>query len=325
MRDDAVAPVVAAMLILAVVVTIFSAWNAIYLPSLKQQSEIIQDHEVQQAFTRFSSDLSNAASLKRDLTFSQTLPLGGGGMIFSPLTSSGTLKVEEEPVPLYRVLITEGSVQTPVAEGRMVRFSYRTVGDFWQDQGYTWHYGFVNVTKGTSHSGPDGAIISTPLTFATMNDVYDEESIGSFANNTIVVEAEPWYNSSGNCSRITITSVTFNDMPGASYVSSSGIGTLTLTTKSSRPAVYGVQETTSPERLAVRVNRSENKQFSLGLYESVNESFAGIADRYPYNVAHSFGTPPFPAFYNETSIDPVSGMLPFTVIHRHIAINVSAI
>lgn len=322
-KDDAVAPVVAAMLVLAVIVTAFSAWNAILLPSLKQQSEMVQDREVQQAFARFSSDLATAVSLKRDMTLSEPLPLGGGGVVFSPLTSSGTLRVENEPVRLYRILITEGGVRTPIANGRMVRFSYRPVGDFWQEQGYIWHYGFVNVTKGNSNIGADGAAMSTPLMFATMDDVYNEESIGLFANNTIVVETEPWYNSTGNCSRITITSMTFNPVYESSFVSSNGVGLLTLTATSSPTLTFGVEGISSPDSLVVQVNRSDNRLYSLGLYEAINKSFADINLDYPHNVAHTFQEPPFPAYYNETSLAPVPGRLPFTVTHRHIAVNVS--
>jgi len=323
MNDDAVAPVVAAMLVLAVIVTAFSAWNAILLPSLKEQSEMVQDREVQQAFSRFSSDIVDAVSLRRDLTFSEPLPLGGGGILFSPLTSSGTLRVEGEPVPLYRILITEGATPERIAEGRMIRFSYQPVGDFWLDQGYTWQYGFVNVTKGSSRTGTGIPMITTPLAFASMDDVYRKKSIQDFANSLVVVEAEPWYNSTGNCSRITITSVTFNREPGSSYLSSNGIGILELTAESTSPSVFGVEGISSPDSLAIRVNRSENKPFSLGLYERVNESFSEIAATYRYNIAHSFQEAPFPAYYNETSLAPVPGMLPFTVTHRHIAINVS--
>jgi len=181
------------------------------------------------------------------------------------------------------------------------------------------------VTKGSSKTGTGAAMVTTPLAFTSMDDVYRKQSIQDFANSLIVVEAEPWYNSTGNCSRITITSMTFNREPGSSYVSSNGIGILELTAKSASPSVFGVEGISSPDSLKIRVNRSENKPFSLGLYERINESFSGIATTYRYNVAHSFQNAPFPEYYNETSLAPVPGSLPFTVTHRQIAINVSVV
>lgn len=326
MTDDAVAPVVAAMLVLAVIVTAFSAWNAILLPSLKQQSEMVQDREIQLSFSRFASDLTTAASLQRDLTLYQPLPLGGGGVIFSPITSSGTLQVNAEPVQLYSIWINEGGIPERVADGRMVEIAYRPVSDFWLDQGYTWQFGYVNVTRGTAQKGAGGAVVSTPLSFATMDEVIKSGSIQDFADSLVVIEAEPWYNSTGNLSHITVSSVTFYPEPGSSYVSSNGIGTFALAANATS-VKYGDAELSGPDSLVIRVNRSDNKPFSLGLYETINQSFAKINDTYHYNAAHSFSgsltQPTVPAFYNETVLAPVPGMLPFTVTHQHIAINVS--
>ena len=319
MKDDAVAPVVAAMLILAVIVTVFSVWNAVYLPSLKQQSEMMQDDEIEAAFTTFSADLANAVSLKRDLTFFSTLPLGGGGVIFSPTTSSGTLHIQEEPKQMYTVTITDSAGDHQIA-GRLVNFSYSPVNDFWLDQGYSWHYGYVNVTRGDSPDGADRAALSTPLQYATMHDVRNSTTIRAFAKSIITFESRPWYNSSLNCSHITVSPVTFHREPQASYVSSNGIGTLALIAEVNETR-YGVTETTSPDRLAIRVSRSVPEPFSSGLYEECNESFADLAATYPHNIMHTFTTT---ALYNETAIQPVPGGLPFDVTLHHVTMNVSA-
>jgi hypothetical protein len=319
MKDDAVAPVVAAMLILAVIVTILSVWNAVYLPSLKQQDEMTQARNVEEAFSRFSSDITNAASLKQDLSLSEPLALGGGGVLFSPLTSAGTIRVSEEPKLLFTVTITEGGVDHGVA-GRLVNFSYQPVNDFWIDQGYVWHYGYVNVTRGLSPGGADGAALSTPLSYPAMDDVKKSGSIRKFAESLITIEARPWYNSTGNCSHITVSSVTFHPEPGASYASSNGVGTFALTATVNETG-YGVPETTSPDALVIRVSRSAPEPFSQDLYSHCNQSLADLAAAYPHNIVHTFQTT---ALYNETAIAPVAGRLPFDITHRQVAVNVSA-
>jgi len=306
------------MLVLAVIVTVFSAWNAVLLPSLKQQSEMTQDREVIGAFSRFSSDISTAASLKRDLTFSEPLPLGGGGTVFSPLTSAGTIRVNGEPYQLYNVTITDGGLNY-IAEGRLVNFSYRPVGDFWLDQGYVWRYGYVNVTKGSSPHSADGAALSTPLEYPTMENVTKSATIRKFAASLTDIESRSWYNSSTNCSHITLTSVTFQSEPGATYTSSNGIGTFALTSTVNETG-YGIPETASPDAVTVYVNRVAHESFPLSLYVQCNRSFSELAAKYPGNIVHTFVSTPE---YKMTRIAPVPGSLPFSVTYRNVAVNVS--
>ena len=72
MRDDAIAPVIAAMLILAALVTFFSIWNAVYVPSMKESSEVGHLENVESAFQHFSSDIDYAASsYQNNLIFSE--------------------------------------------------------------------------------------------------------------------------------------------------------------------------------------------------------------------------------------------------------------
>ncbi|NMB77790.1 MAG: hypothetical protein GYA23_01690 [Methanomicrobiales archaeon] len=320
MKDDAVAPVVAAMLVLAVIVTLFSAWNAVYLPSLKQQSEITQARDIENAFTRFSSDLSAAASLRRTAGFSEPMPLGGGNVIFSPVTSAGTLRVNEEPKQLYSVTIIRGTTTRYTEPGRLVNFSYRPVQDFWTDQGYVWHYGYVNVTKGSPGNGADAAALSSPLQYPSMNEVATSPVITAFAGSLISMDDEPWSNATTNCSRLTLSAVTFHREPKASYTSSNGIGTLALTADVNETPV-GILHSVDQDRIVIRVSRSVPDPFSSGLFTACNQSFARLNRTYPHNIAHSFGTT---ALYNETAI-AAAGDLPFDLTYRHIAINVSAI
>jgi len=320
MKDDAVAPVVAAMLVLAVVVTIFSVWNAIYLPSLKQQSEMMQDREVQEAFNRFASDISNAASLKRDLSLRQTLPLGGGGVMFSPLSSAGTIQAGGEPHQLYNITVRVDNTNLPPIDHRLVNFSYRPSGDFWLDQGYTWHYGYVNVTKGSSPTGADRAALSAMLDYATMNQLNRSPFIRKFAGVLVTADdSRPWYNSSKNATHITISSVTYRTDPGATYVSGNGIGTFTLTAVTNETE-YGVTDISSPDAFNVFVNRVSPEVFPLSLYIACNQSFAELARKYPGNVMHGFESA---EDYKRTNISSIPGSLPFTITHRQIAVNVS--
>jgi len=319
MNDDAVAPVVAAMLVLALIVTFFSFWNAVYLPSLKQQSEMTQLRDVEQTFSQISSDILTVSSLKRDLILSKTFPLGGGSVIFSPLSSAGTIRVNNEPKQLYTIGITDGGIDHEVG-GRLVNFSYQPVNDFWIDQGYVWHYGYVNVTQESSAQGADGAALSTPLAYPSMEEVQNSTVISRFAESLIDIDASPWYNSSTNCSHITLSSETFQSEAGASYVSSNGIGTLVLAASVNETG-YGVPETTSPNALVVRVSRSVPEPFSLALYSQCNKKFSDIAARYPGNIVHTSMTT---ALYNETAILPVPGSLPLDITHHQVVVNVSA-
>jgi hypothetical protein len=317
-NDDAVAPVVAVMLILAVMVTFFVAWNANFIPSMKAQSEIGHIRQVETGFMHFSSDIETAASLKRDLTFSETIPLGGGAMVFDSLTSAGTLRVNEDPHHLYGIIVTDNGIDYGM-EGSTVNFAYQPVNNFWVDQGYVWHYGYVNVTKGTFPQGADGAALSAPLSYATMDDITNSGTIRKFAESFTAVDSRPWYNSSANCSHITLSAVTFQEEPGATYVNSNGPGTLALSTTVNELG-YGIPETRSPDAVTIYVNLVSPESFPLALYTQCNQSFADLAAKYPGNIVHTFISTPG---YKISRITPVTNSLPFDVAYRQVAVNVS--
>lgn len=98
--DDAVSPVVAMMLILAVVVICVSMIAATYVPDLKENAEIMHSREVKEKFLEFASDMENIYANARSGVHSYVIPLGGGDIFLSPSRSSGSLSVEindEEP------------------------------------------------------------------------------------------------------------------------------------------------------------------------------------------------------------------------------------
>lgn len=168
MRDDAIAPVIAAMLILAALVTFFSIWNAVYVPSMKESSEVGHLENVESAFQHFSSDIDYAASsYQNNLIFSEPVQLGGGDVMVNLLKSSGTLQVQNETDPIYTLILTDGAGNTvALVNSSIVDFSYQPVNNFWQNQGYRWQYGYINVTKYGE--------LSTPLGYYNMTDVENE-------------------------------------------------------------------------------------------------------------------------------------------------------
>jgi hypothetical protein len=280
MDDEGLAPVVAVMLILAIVVTLLSVWNATFLPSLKEQAEIEHISEVEQSFLAFGSDLEAAASLKQAVSLKRRIPLGGGDILLNTLKSSGTLWVREEKDWLYN--LTFGT--SPPVTARMVNISYHPINNFWQNQGYRWRYGYVNVTK----NGWE-----TPLEVTTMarlrcdfaNDtgglpftLVDIEGRGSAqmvlttCGNTTQIESNAY-----NCTDIIVSVV--NITPGDSdFVSGSGVGTLALTTTVvSSPA-------TSSDYLMVTANPSLPLPYDAKITghfhdqcEALNRTFDNIA------------------------------------------------
>jgi len=259
MKDDAVAPVIAVMLILAAIVTFLSIWNAVYVPSMKQSAEVSHLQNVESAFLHFSSDIERAASTRQDdLTLSEPVQLGGGDFFFNTLRSSGSLSVRNEQKPIYYLTMYDG---TEAIMGRMsgtlVNISYEPVGNFWQDQGYRWQYGYVNVTKHCK--------LQSPLKHYNMTNVNTEfrdtgslaKLAGSFGsveytvNQTLIqnetVNEDNRYTFSpraGICSSIVLRAVNLSATPEHQFVSSNGFGTLQLKSDVISVPYYDVRKIT---------------------------------------------------------------------------------
>jgi len=237
MSDDAVAPVIAVMLILAIAVTFFAAWNAYYVPSMKAQSEISHIKDVETGFLKFSSDIETAASLtsrKKTLKLSEPIPLGGGEFTFDPVKSGGELKIwnasplDTSSTGYFRLNLTNNTPEGPVTpfpgimqNFSLVKFSYTPVNNFWQDQGYGWSYGNVFVLNTERN-------LSTPLQFARWSDVtyglaeslVDIEPVRSVSTTEIPANK--------NCSSITIRVVDITPDSRHSQISGNGNGMLVL-------------------------------------------------------------------------------------------------
>jgi len=219
MSEDAVAPVVAMMLLLAIGVTFFAAWNAYYVPSMKAQSEITHLKDVETGFLRFSSDIETAASLtsfqKTNVRLSEPIPLGGGEFTFDTVKSGGTLRILSEREGYMGIIVTNETIQTRTL--RFSNYSYQPVNNFWQDQGYVWSYGYVNVTKGS---------LATPLQYHTVDNVSYELTKTLFDLDALPAPGDP-----ANCSVMNLNAV--NIMPAAGYTLASGNGNGMLVLESS--------------------------------------------------------------------------------------------
>jgi hypothetical protein len=266
MKDDALAPIIAVMLILAAIVTFLSIWNAVYVPSMKESGEVGHLQNVESAFQHFSSDIDYAVSSRQNhLSFSEPVQLGGGDIMVNLLKSGGTLNVQDEPNPIYTLNLTDGT-GTPVAlvNGTMVNFSYEPTNNFWQDQGYQWQYGYINVTKYGK--------LSTPLGYYTITDIRNDlttpgSPFMAFAESFGSVSYIVNQSSEGNCSSLDLWVVTLSTTPGHTFVSSNGFGTLKLTS-----AVNTTQNST----VSNIAFGSDNEPFGDVTLGSWNSSFSTI-------------------------------------------------
>jgi len=144
-NDDALSPVVAMMLILTVVVTLFSLWNTTYLPGLKQQAEVEHLKQVEEGMVRIDSAIKDAIYYRHDGALSVPVPLGGGDIMFNNLRSGGELRVSRDDEAVMTLTLNPGNV---IFEGFLSNITYMPVSNFWIDQGYTLQNGSMSITKG---------------------------------------------------------------------------------------------------------------------------------------------------------------------------------
>ncbi|MDD5025537.1 MAG: hypothetical protein PHN79_10600, partial [Methanoregula sp.] len=247
MNEDAVAPVVAVMLILAIGVTFFAAWNAYYVPSMKAQSEITHLKDVETGFLRFSSDIETAASLKKTVRLSEPIPLGGGEFTFNAVKSGGLLRIQNESEGYMRISIINGT--TPVTTSNLLRFSnysFQPVNNFWQDQGYVWSFGNVNVTKGS---------LSTPLLYTSMDTVTYRMTRSLFDLDMVPSRDDP-----AVCSLMNVYIV--NMTPAAGHTTSSGNGNGMLVLEST----VTNQQFTNATSMTLRINPGIPEGFRSALW-----------------------------------------------------------
>ena len=103
-KDDAVSPVIALMLILAILATCMAVYTTTYVPGLKQQDEITHSGEVKLAFMRLAADIDTIIEQEKPAVYTEVLELGGGDVPLSPTKSSGTIEIEEIKIGTYQIV-----------------------------------------------------------------------------------------------------------------------------------------------------------------------------------------------------------------------------
>ncbi|HIJ06454.1 MAG: Uncharacterized protein XE11_1575 [Methanomicrobiales archaeon 53_19] len=188
MRDDsAVAPVVAMILILAIVVTLLSAFQVTVVPAMKERSEMEHIAGVEMALLRFSSHIEAAAAMKQPLSFSETVQLGGGDTMLNSIRSGGTLHVmnENRSYPVAGVSIqyedSGGGNANITSMVHLINVSYSTVGNFWRDQEYHWRWGIMFVHSGSRE---------TPLQYPTMNEANESILDSGFPGSLLTIQTD---------------------------------------------------------------------------------------------------------------------------------------
>ena len=162
-KDDAVSPVIALMLILAILATCMAVYTTTYVPGLKQQDEITHSGEVKLAFERFASDIDNLIALGKPAVYTEVLELGGGDVPLSPTKSSGTIEIEEIKIGTYQI-----GTETPLdLDG--VQITYTPSFTAWEKQGYLYKNGVVWITK-------DEKRTPSALKWYTVDDGLKQES-----------------------------------------------------------------------------------------------------------------------------------------------------
>ena len=256
--DEAVAPVIAAMLVLAVIVTFFAVWNATAIPSMKAQAETSHLHDVEDGMLRFSSDIESAASTPSSMTRSERIPLGGGDILYSSTKSGGVLAIHNGSLTMVMdIYNTSGSGNYQKLDNskfRLANFSYQPSGNFWQDQGYVWSHGYVNVTKGT---------LATPLEFSTMNAVDYNLTDALFSASSVSNASNP-----AECTVLVLKGVNIQTANARGSVSGNGAGTLKLVSTTGTEKFYNVT------RVNITISNSEQlSRFQDAMRKSVNSSF----------------------------------------------------
>ena len=197
--DDAVSPVVAMMLVLAVVAICVSVMFATYVPDLKENAEILHSKEVKEEFFKFASDVDTIFANGRSGVYSYIIPLGGGDTLFSPSKSAGTIEIEDNQIG---TVIINGE-EYPI---NLVSVSYTPLLSFWENQGYAYENGTVYVTKETvSVSALEGESDATDTLFTWMRpnltrSYNDSDNIWHdfYAMNIVSVETGESAYTSGN-------------------------------------------------------------------------------------------------------------------------------
>ena len=201
--------------------------------------------------------------------------------MFNLLKSSGTLNVIQDrnqtgqsESMIYNITfsnVTTGDLPIEELNGTLVNFSYEPTSNFWQDQGYQWQYGYINVTK-------YGGMLKTPLSYDTMDDVTnatESGAISTFAKSFVAVDytVNTTQPQGGNCSSLVLWAVNITASPNHSFISSNGYGTLKLTSDINFTTIpLGYQQSVTNISFV-----SDQEPFGNATVDGLNESFDTVS------------------------------------------------
>lgn len=267
MKDEAISPVIAFMLLLMIIVSFISVLNAYYIPSLKQQSEITHFQEVEDSFIKITPDVLQVLTFRKNLSMKEPIQLGGGDVVFSSLKSSGYLETNTslQNLPLSQITVSIGSTTAMVSEINRSRVFYRPVSNFWTNQGYEWEDGVLSITKGNK---------KTYLQYADNADVLaasERKAYYDMMNPVIQVDT------SETTPSISINLLNIEEMGANRSVSSNGVGTICVDLKESAKKTLTLNGTTITFKFS-GANESE-----LGFKSKINDTFNFV---YQYNKTY---------------------------------------
>lgn len=200
MRDNAVSLVIGYMILLVITVSFLALLNAIWIPQLKQQSEVEHLNQVEESFVSLASDIDRLLIYRHNTSINQRVELGGGAVLFSPVLSSGSLKLSSKEDHNSWIDISGNNI--PIS---FVTISYNPVNNFWINQGYTWENGTIYITKLSR---------KVPL------EVWDNAD--NFVTNNLCPKVDQV---SGNFTNLTISLVVINGTEDT-QIGGSGVGTV---------------------------------------------------------------------------------------------------
>ncbi len=216
MKNDAgVSTVISVMLILAILAICMASFSATYLPGLKQNAEILHSDDVEEAFMRFSGDVDSVYALDRSAVFSETFKLGGGDILLSPSTSSGTVEIQN--VSLGTLTIDNHDY----IELKTVNVSYMPYLTVWKQQGYLYGNGLVWVTLGS---------METPASLADFMSVNNDSFTAAYIDKWIGAMKDS-LEIENNTATVTLTDLYADPDPSANYVTGSGSVKLSIDAK----------------------------------------------------------------------------------------------
>jgi len=141
MKDCAVSAVIAYMILLTITVSFIALLNAVWIPQMKQQSEIEHLYNVQDSFLSLRTDIDRLVTYRHNSSIIHNIQLGGGDVLFSPVKSSGIIEIiKKDPSDSI-------TANNQVIQLNSIQINYSPIMNFWIDQGYSWENGTIYLNK----------------------------------------------------------------------------------------------------------------------------------------------------------------------------------